>query len=101
MRKEELRAQRLIENFPDDSRVVRIKQLWQRQKREESLTLTLVMTCLALSGIPIVMILVLMWPQIDTSPLTGIILLGLCCSALLFKRGLKGHVLRVWRYLKK
>lgn len=101
MRKEELRAQQLINDFPVETLPARSRELWKKLKREDNLTLTLVMTGLALSGIPIVVVVILVWPQIDYSPLSGLILLGVGCGALLFKRGLKGQVLRVWRYLKK
>lgn len=103
MRKEELRAQRLIEDFPDDSRGIRIKALWKRQKQTDSISLFIFMfgVCPAI-GLLLVSVVALYFPaRWDSSPVPGVIILALGCSALLFKRGLKGQVLRVWRYLKK
>jgi|SRR6478736_3598069 len=92
-----LREQYLIDQFPDESKQQRIRDLWKRQKREDDLILTIIMTGLALSGIPIVLILVLMWPQIDTSPIVGIIILGVACSLFFFR----SKVGRVWEWIKR
>lgn len=91
-----------IDAFPDDSRGTEIKELWKRQKRTDSVSLTVFMVLLLVVGFLAVASVVLYWPQgWDNSPITGLILLGVSSTALLFKRGLKGQVLRVWRYLKK
>lgn len=102
MTKEEIRSQRLIEDFPNHSRGIRIKALWARQKRTDSVSLTIFLVLLLVIGFLIVALVALYWPrEWDDSPVVGLAILLLAGSALMWRRGLKGQVLRVWRYLKK
>lgn len=98
MRKEEIRAQRLIQDFPDDSRGTAIKQLWKRQKRTDSVSLTIFLVLLLVIGFLIVSLVALYWPQEwDSSPITGLILLAAASTLFLFK----SKVGRVWEWIKR
>jgi|SRR5687767_3719547 len=97
-----LREQYLIETFPDASRQQKIQSIWKRQKRTDNIGLFIFMfgVCPAI-GLLLVSLVVFYAEAIDSSPVTPVIMLAVASSALLFKRGLKGQVLRLWRYLKK
>ncbi len=86
-----------METLPIRSRI-----LWDKLKRTDSQKLLAFIIALNITGLAIVVAVIVFWPvSLDSSPLAGLILLGVSSTALLFKRGLKGQVLRVWRYLKK
>lgn len=98
MNKQQFNQQQLIDDFPYDARSGNVKRLWQKQKKEESLTLFVVMVCLSLTGVPIILLILVYWPQgWDTNPLTGIIILAVVCS-LFFFRSKMGMV---WEWIVK
>lgn len=99
MTQEQFRQQTLIESFPDESRKQRIRTLWAKQKKDDSLSLKILVfgVCPAIAVLMIALITFYWADALDSSPVVGIIILAVASSILFFR----SKVWRVWEWIKR
>ena len=80
------KQQYLIDQFPYSAKRRDSRVLWKKLKREDSLQLSLFIVGGFMIGLVAVLLIVVYWPEeLDSSPIVGISIVGVCSTILFFR----------------
>jgi hypothetical protein len=91
----------LINEFPDETTDVKVRQFWKQLKKEDDLQLSLLSWISIFIGFMLVMVAIMGGGWLDLNPIGTSLTFGGVCAAVLWRSWLWRSILKAWGWLKR